>query len=137
MVINIVHKPKPRRKELLTDDQKAVLTANGITHYADHDSIPCVYLLGKHRSYLLSEINPENSSLVFGIMDANDGNIVSAYHDINDIYDYHDNKDFLFNDLTFNTNHKLSVFERVAQECGQLVVRETLFQNEFAKYSNE
>lgn len=124
-----------KRHKLFTDAQYNRLQINGIMHKFDHDAIPCVYLMGKKREYLLSEICADRPGMVYGLY----YNLVDkpklCFINLESIYKYHEAEDFLFNERAYRTAYRISVFKKVADELGTLISDEVFFEDIFEKYN--
>lgn len=122
-----------KKVQLFTDEQIKELTRNGNLHPKDHDAVPCVYLLGENNSYLISEICCDRNNNAYGIINER-GKLTIDFIDLDKLYDYHENQDFLFNDEKFSANYRISVFMSVAKEMGRIVADDLAFKNIFKKY---
>lgn len=138
MATGIIDSPQTgiafRRNDLFTNAQYDKLTINGMLHKADHDAIPCVYLLGKRNRYLISEICADKPGFAFGLYYELDKPTL-GYINLETLYKYHENVDFLFNDDLYETKYRISVFKKVADELGRIVSNEELLQEVFDKYN--
>lgn len=123
-----------RKVELFTKAQIEKLTKNGLLHPNDHNAIPCVYLLGENRTYILSEICSDKIDTAYGIC-AKDGKLTLDFIDLDELYAYHENKDYLFNDVTFRATYTISIFMSVAKEFGTVVSDDETFDYVFAKHA--
>lgn len=123
-----------RRNDLFTNQQYDKLTINGMLHKEDHDAVPCVYLLGKRNTYLISEICADRPGYAFGLY-YELGKPTLGYINLESLYKYHENVDFLFNDNVYETNYRISVFKKVADELGRIVPSEELLEDIFDKYN--
>lgn len=123
-----------REVELFNKTQIVELTKNGLLHPLDHEAVPCAYLIGRRRSYLISEFCSDGSNRAYGIT-MSGKNLELGFIDLNDLYDYHLTKDVLFNHETFDAKYTISVFMSVAKEFGKIVSNERVFAKEFARHS--
>lgn len=116
---------------LFTVEQHEQLVSNGKRFSSFVDAVPCVYLRGRRADFLLSAIVEDFAQ---GLIRRKPMLLPEvAQISLEDLKRHHD-IDFLFNDLTFETNYKLSVFQGVAKEIGRLVINDVLFEEHFKKH---
>lgn len=133
----VIHNPRSREARLFTFRQNAQLVENGDAHALDHDAIPCVYLVGRTKKYLISEICAEKPGFAYGIIESEKKGIFVGAFELEELYRIHEKEEFFVNDLGYETKHKLSVFVQVANEFGRLLVDDEIFEQEFQKYCIE
>ena len=119
---------------LLRSDQIAQLTQNGLVYTNTHDAIPCVHLSGKKLDFLLSEISMSDPDKVYGLFYQGDKPVV-GYISLQYLNDYHENRETLYNRLSFNAEYKLSTFKAVGDEVGKIIWDHRVFPEKFEKYS--
>lgn len=121
---------------LFTEHQIATLKTNGFLYSDNHEAKPCVYLKGKRMSFLISEMYVDKDNALYGLYMEN--NIATlGIINLDQLLDYHDNKDFLFNDEKFEARYTINIFKSVADEFSKLIFDDITFEDFFEKYKNQ
>ncbi len=113
-----------KKTMMFTEQQKTELLNNGQSQNSGKNHIPVAYIEARKIgfSFLITEINPQNTDLVFGLCDY-DCDLRFSSFSIKELEkDLEDRKSSLSANLDFLGRHPIAVYAKVAKEVGTIVI---------------
>lgn len=112
--------------ELITDEQRAQLLANGrqSIEQADFDPLPVVKLFTPNAgaTWLLTEIDPDDQDRAFGLCDLGQGFPELGYVSLQELVSFRGRWGMpIERDLYFRVDKPISVYAREARRAGRIV----------------
>lgn len=117
--------------KLYTKSQFQILIKNGQPENRDKDHFPVIKLFfpASACTWLISELDPENPNLAFGLCDLGMGFPELGYVDLEEILSVKDNLGLgVERDLFFEAKYPLSVYARASSQHGYIVESETILE---------
>jgi|GEM_PF-7035363 len=125
---------------LFTDEQYAELLQNGLEGFGLQDKVPVALLFSSNlkSKWLFCELNPTNPDLGYGLIQMEGVPAYKGEISISEILRFVENKSqIVSNDLGFETSYRLSVFEVMANELGNIPVSQDGLEEEFEKVNKQ
>ncbi|MCR8561046.1 DUF2958 domain-containing protein [Mucilaginibacter sp. BJC16-A38] len=117
--------------KLFTKSQYEKLIENGRdqTSHKDHPPVVKLFMTCTDCTWLISELDPEDSDIAFGLCDLGMGFPELGTVFISELENAQDILRFLERDLSFEGTHQMSVYANAAYEAGEIVTDETTLNN--------
>ncbi len=100
-----------------TDEQIKQLFANGLEHGADHVPVIFISVTGPEHveEYLITETNPENPAMAYGLCQVNDDKPEIREQNLNELTSRVKEQGFKLNVIPIEKTYPLSVYEKAAE----------------------
>lgn len=110
--------------KLYTEEQYQKLIENGKNPDQDHPPVIRLHILFTGCQWLISELDPQNQNLAFGLCDLGMGCPELGYVDIDEIKAITNVPFPVMGDVFFKANYPMTVYAEAARMCGYITTEE-------------
>jgi hypothetical protein len=124
--------------DLFTAEQLEQLKKNGANRDQDHAPVVKLFTPDANATWLISEIDPDEPQLAFGLCDLNLGFAELGYVDLEEIRSVRGPLGLpVERDLHFEGTYPMSIYAEAAREISQIVTTETALLHAYEKLKKE
>jgi hypothetical protein len=109
---------------IFTEEQYKQLILQGGTPDKDHMPVAWIHILFNRCQWLISELNPEERHIAFGLCDLGQGFPELGYVDLNELLAAVDIPAMICNDTGFKSKYPMSVYAAAAREMSEITIND-------------